>query len=142
MEERVEQSPKPKTGSAGRPRLRRAVPALFIVLLLILIGSLVVKCQSKAEIIKAQNQAKMKKGQPAPNVMTLKLVPATIRDQIDLNTVGYITVTPGRSQTNMEGVFACGDAMDPLYRQAVTAAGTGCMAAIDAERWLAEQGIE
>jgi thioredoxin reductase (NADPH) len=65
-----------------------------------------------------------------------------VRDQIDLNPVGYITVAPGRSQTNIEGVFACGDAMDPLYRQAVTAAGTGCMAAIDAERWLAEQGVE
>jgi thioredoxin reductase (NADPH) len=65
-----------------------------------------------------------------------------VRDQIDLNSVGYITVAPGRSQTNIEGVFACGDAMDPVYRQAVTAAGTGCMAAIDAERWLAEQGVE
>jgi RND family efflux transporter MFP subunit len=84
MEERTEQSPKTKTGSAGRPWLRRVVPVLFILLLLILIGSLVVKIQSKAEIIKAQNQAKMKKGQPAPNVMTLKLVPSTIRDQIDL----------------------------------------------------------
>jgi thioredoxin reductase (NADPH) len=65
-----------------------------------------------------------------------------VRDQIDLNPIGYITVNPGRSQTNVEGVFACGDAMDPIYRQAVTAAGTGCMAAIDAERWLAEQGVE
>jgi thioredoxin reductase (NADPH) len=65
-----------------------------------------------------------------------------VRDQIDLNTIGYIAVVPGRSQTNVEGVFACGDAMDPTYRQAVTAAGTGCMAAIDAERWLAEQGVE
>ena len=65
-----------------------------------------------------------------------------VRDQIDLNPVGYITVAPGRSQTNIEGVFACGDVMDPLYRQAVTAAGTGCMAAIDAERWLAQQGVE
>jgi thioredoxin reductase (NADPH) len=65
-----------------------------------------------------------------------------IRDQIDLNSAGSITVVPGRSQTNIEGVFACGDAMDPVYRQAVTAAGTGCMAAIDAERWLAEQGVE
>jgi thioredoxin reductase (NADPH) len=63
-------------------------------------------------------------------------------DQIDLNPVGYITVAPGRSRTSIEGVFACGDAMDPIYRQAVTAAGTGCMAAIDAERWLAEQGVE
>jgi thioredoxin reductase (NADPH) len=65
-----------------------------------------------------------------------------VRDQVDLNSVGYISVAPGRSQTNIEGVFACGDAMDPVYRQAVTAAGTGCMAAIDAERWLAEQGVE
>jgi thioredoxin reductase (NADPH) len=65
-----------------------------------------------------------------------------IRDQIDLNSAGYVAVVPGRSQTNIEGVFACGDAMDPVYRQAVTAAGTGCMAAIDAERWLAEQGVE
>jgi thioredoxin reductase (NADPH) len=64
-----------------------------------------------------------------------------VRDQIDLNSVGYITVAPGSSRTNIEGVFACGDAMDPVYRQAVTAAGTGCMAAIDAERWLAEQGV-
>ena len=60
------------------------MPILFIVLLLALIGSLVVKIQSKAEIIKAQNQAKMKKDRPAPNVMTLRLVPTTIRDQIDL----------------------------------------------------------
>jgi thioredoxin reductase (NADPH) len=65
-----------------------------------------------------------------------------VRDQIDLNAVGYIAVTPGRSQTHVEGVFACGDAMDPVYRQAITAAGTGCMAAIDAERWLAEQGVD
>jgi thioredoxin reductase (NADPH) len=64
-----------------------------------------------------------------------------VRGQIDLNPVGYIEVAPGRSQTNIEGVFACGDAMDPFYRQAVTAAGTGCMAAIDAERWLAERGV-
>jgi thioredoxin reductase (NADPH) len=63
------------------------------------------------------------------------------RGQIALSAAGYIEVAPGTTRTTREGVFACGDAMDPTYRQAVTAAGTGCMAAIDAERWLAEHGL-
>jgi thioredoxin reductase (NADPH) len=60
------------------------------------------------------------------------------RGQLDLDDVGYLKVEAGTTRTRVPGVFACGDAMDPTYRQAVTAAGTGCMAAIDCERWLAE----
>jgi thioredoxin reductase (NADPH) len=65
-----------------------------------------------------------------------------VKDQLELHNGGYVKVTPGTTETSIPGVFAAGDLTDHIYRQAVTSAGMGCMAALDAEEWLAAQEAE
>jgi thioredoxin reductase (NADPH) len=65
---------------------------------------------------------------------------ALVKGQLDLEDNGYVRTVGRSSRTSVDGVFACGDVQDHIYRQAITSAGSGCMAAIDAEHWLEERG--
>ena len=65
---------------------------------------------------------------------------ALVRGQVDVDDAGYVQVKAPSTYTKLDGVFAAGDLVDHTYRQAITASGSGCAAAIDAERWLAEHG--
>ena len=67
---------------------------------------------------------------------------SVFKGKLDMDDAGYLITKPGTSYTSLEGVFAAGDCVDSVYRQAITAAAMGCKAAIDAERWLGEQGVE
>lgn len=95
------------------------------------------------EVVLLNNQTNERKKTSAGGVFfAIGHIPNTsfLKDQIVLDDRGYILIKKSSSQTNKEGVFACGDVQDPVYRQAIVASGSGCMAALDAQKWLLEKG--
>jgi thioredoxin reductase (NADPH) len=99
--------------------------------------------QGKVTALKVQNlgNGEVKTVPCAAMFVAIGHTPMTelFKGQLETHDNGYLRVKPGGTQTSVEGVFAAGDVADWTYRQAVTAAGTGCMAALDAERWLSAQ---
>jgi thioredoxin reductase (NADPH) len=101
--------------------------------------------QNKVEAVRLRNTKTGKKEEFAISAFFVAIGhspnSSIFKDWISMDETGYITTIPGTSKTNIEGVFAAGDVQDKTYRQAVTAAGSGCMAALDAERYLSAKGI-
>ena len=77
----------------------------------------------------------------SPKIGEICQIDEIFKENIDTDEVGYIVTEPGTPRTKVPGVFAAGDVADPHYRQAITAAGTGCQAAIEAERYLSAKGL-
>jgi thioredoxin reductase (NADPH) len=94
-------------------------------------------------IVEDVNTKKIEKRQAGGVFFAIGHKPNTdfLENQVNVNNNGYIITLPNRTYTNVEGVFAAGDVQDYIYKQAITAAGSGCMAALDAERWLSEKGF-
>lgn len=95
-------------------------------------------------VIKREGKGELEEKEAAGVFFAIGHQPNTafLNGQLETNSVGYILVKPGLTHTSKEGVFAVGDVQDARYRQAITAAGSGCMGALDAEKWLGEQGLE
>jgi thioredoxin reductase (NADPH) len=98
---------------------------------------------NKLERIRLASDGKFSEIKSEAAFVAIGHVPETqfLKDWIDVDVDGYIVVAPGSTSTSRSGVFAAGDVMDRHYRQAITSAGTGCMAALDADRWLSENHV-